>query len=221
MVNENELLLRLVISVAAGMIIGYERKNRSKEAGIRTHVIVCIGSCLIMIVSKYGFIDVLGTIYPSVDPTRIAAQIVSGVGFLGAGMILVRKQTISGLTTAAGIWATSGVGMAIGGGMYTLGLVCALLIVAIQIVFHLKITHPAAAGIHNIKVILKNKNSVPLIKAELDKYSIQVISFKVDKESNEIVTVEIDSIFPSGFNSMNLMQLVEQHDSIISIALNE
>ena len=100
------LFLRLFISVLLGVLIGFERTNRYKEAGIRTHAIVALGSCLLMILSKYGFPDVA-----QADHSRIAAQVVTGIGFLGAGMILVRKNTVSGLTTAAGIWTTSAVGM--------------------------------------------------------------------------------------------------------------
>ena len=109
--TQAELLCRIIIAGICGGIIGYERKNRNKEAGIRTHMIVALGASLIMIVSKYGFADILGEQGIALDPSRIAAQIVTGVGFLGAGMIFMRKNTISGLTTAAGIWATSAIGM--------------------------------------------------------------------------------------------------------------
>ena len=112
--NWGEYPVRLLIAVLCGFIIGYERKNRNKEAGIRTHVIVTVASCLMMMVSKYGFGDLDTARF---DGSRIASQIVSGIGFLGAGMIFVHKNSIKGLTTAAGIWATSGIGMAIGSGM--------------------------------------------------------------------------------------------------------
>ncbi|KJZ82690.1 MgtC/SapB family protein, partial [Clostridium sp. IBUN13A] len=96
-----DYLLRLFIAAVCGMAIGYERKNRMKEAGIRTHFIVAIGAALIMIISKYGFQDQIGWPNMSLDPSRIAAQVVTGVGFLGAGVIFMQKQTIVGLTTAA------------------------------------------------------------------------------------------------------------------------
>ena len=112
MVFNLELLLRILLGGFMGAIIGHERKSRDKSAGMRTHAIVGLGAALIMIVSKYGFGDV-----PDFDASRVAAQIVSGVGFLGAGIIFVRNNaTVSGLTTAAGIWTTVGVGMALGAG---------------------------------------------------------------------------------------------------------
>ena len=146
---------RVVLSAVLGMMIGYERKNRAKEAGLRTHAIVACAAALMMIISKYGFfdlaIDALGT--RSADPARIAAQVVSGVGFLGAGMIFVQRQTIKGLTTAAGMWATAGIGLAIGAGMYVIGILTAVLVVVIQIVLHanMKLLLPPHAKAIKIK----------------------------------------------------------------------
>lgn len=126
-----ECLLRLFLSGLCGFFIGFERKNRAKEAGIRTHFIVAAASALMMVVSKYAGFDMEN---PG-DPTRIAAQIVTGIGFLGAGMIFVHNRAISGLTTAAGIWATSGIGMAIGAGLYFEGLAATLIILLVQTFF--------------------------------------------------------------------------------------
>ncbi|MBQ8229523.1 MAG: MgtC/SapB family protein [Clostridia bacterium] len=128
---EARILLDLLLAVALGFAIGFERKLRFKEAGIRTHTIVCVGSALMMVVSKYAF----GS---AADSARVAAQIVSGVGFLGAGMIVYKQHEVHGLTTAAGVWATAGVGMACGGRLYVIALgVTAILIIA-QCIFHLK-----------------------------------------------------------------------------------
>ena len=118
LLQEFEFLGRLFLAGLCGAFIGYERANRRKEAGIRTHLVVSMGSALFMIVSKYGFADMIPLHGVALDPSRVAAQIVTGVGFLGAGMIFVRGQNISGLTTAAGIWATAGIGLAAGAHMY-------------------------------------------------------------------------------------------------------
>ncbi|MBB6675500.1 MgtC/SapB family protein [Cohnella nanjingensis] len=133
---EIEWLLRVVVAGLCGAWIGYERKNRMKEAGIKTHFIVGIGAALMMIISKYGFRDQIGWENLSLDPSRIAAQVVSGVGFLGAGMIFLQKMTVKGLTTAAGVWATAGLGMAIGSGLYVIGIGATLIILAAQKVLH-------------------------------------------------------------------------------------
>ena len=136
-----EFLIRILVSCVCGACIGYERTKRLKEAGIRTHVIVCCAAALTMIISKYGFVDmsVGGVFFPgthSTDPARLAAQIISGVSFLGAGMIFRNGSSVRGLTTAAGIWATAGIGLAVGAGMYVIGLAGTLVIAIIQIIMH-------------------------------------------------------------------------------------
>ena len=126
-----EWFVRILIAAICGCCIGYERSSRNKGAGIRTHAILALGSALMVLISKYGFCD-----FKNIDGSRLAAQIVSGVGFLGAGVIFVRHGTVSGLTTAAGMWATSGVGMCIGCGLYDLGIISTFLIVGLQTLFH-------------------------------------------------------------------------------------
>lgn len=121
------LVLKLLLAGVLGAIIGLDREYRAKEAGFRTHFLVSLGSALFMIVSQYGFgaLQEEGVNY---DGARVAAQIVSGIGFLGAGTIIFHKQFIRGLTTAAGMWATAGIGMAIGGGMYIVGIAATVLV---------------------------------------------------------------------------------------------
>ncbi|MCO5261105.1 MAG: MgtC/SapB family protein [Crocinitomicaceae bacterium] len=119
MIEWNEILIRLVLASVFGALIGLERERKNWAAGLRTHMMVSVGSCLIMLVSSFGFSDILGTAHVELDPSRIAAQVVSGIGFIGAGTILFQKQgTIRGLTTAAGLWTVAAIGLATGGGMY-------------------------------------------------------------------------------------------------------
>ncbi|WEG13243.1 MgtC/SapB family protein [Pullulanibacillus sp. KACC 23026] len=133
-----EFIIRIIISGILGCLIGLERERRYKEAGLRTHFLVAIGSSIIMIISKYAFNDVLNGDSTVLDPSRIAAQVVSGIGFLGAGTILVQRQSVRGLTTAAGLWATSGIGLSIGAGMYIVGIVGAcLVLIGLELLTHL------------------------------------------------------------------------------------
>ena len=122
-----EFILRLFLAGIMGAIIGLDREYRAKEAGYRTHFLVSLGSALIMIVSQHGFGEILDTPNVNLDPSRIASQVVTGIGFIGAGTIILHKQIVRGLTTAAGIWATSGIGLAIGAGMYELGISATIL----------------------------------------------------------------------------------------------
>ncbi|HEX5960870.1 MAG TPA: MgtC/SapB family protein [Rhodanobacteraceae bacterium] len=121
MLSTPEIAIRLLLAVALGAVIGFDRERHAWAAGLRTHMLVCLGAALAMIVSAFAFSDVLKH-YPSVvlDPSRIAAQVISGIGFLGAGtiMFLHRENVVRGLTTAAGLWAVAAIGLAVGGGMY-------------------------------------------------------------------------------------------------------
>ena len=113
---EGEVLMRLVLSCVMGGIIGYERQARHKSAGLRTNILVCLGSCLVMLLSQSLYQDVEGK--TNADPARLAAQVVSGIGFLGAGAIMKEGVTVTGLTTAACLWVVAGVGLAVGAGFY-------------------------------------------------------------------------------------------------------
>lgn len=116
-----DFVLRLLVAGLLGAAIGLEREYRAKGAGFRTHLLVAIGSSLMMIVSMYGFDDVINGVTVRLDPSRIAGQVITGIGFIGAGTIILQKQVVRGLTTAAGIFATAGIGLAVGAGMYWLG----------------------------------------------------------------------------------------------------
>ena len=132
-----EFFIRIVLAAILGALVGLERSKRQKEAGVRTHCILACTSALFMILSKYAFVDLVGVAgLRGADPARIAAQVVSGISFLGAGVIFKNGNSIRGLTTAAGMWGTAAVGMAIGAGMYWVGLIEAAVLVGIQIVLH-------------------------------------------------------------------------------------
>ena len=133
---------RIIIACACGAFIGIERGHRLKEAGVRTHLLVCCTAALLMIISKYGFSDIISAADGitwgdrGADPSRIAAQVVSGISFLCAGVIFKQGATIKGLTTAAGLWATAGIGLALGAGLYPLGMFATALVLLSQIIMH-------------------------------------------------------------------------------------
>ena len=123
-----ELLIRVLAAGLCGALIGLERGIRQKEAGIRTHCIVALGAALLMIISKYAFGDMVEGIMGSkvADPTRVASQAITAIAFLGAGVIYRHGNVVKGLTTAAGVWATAAIGLAIGAGLYTIGVAAAV-----------------------------------------------------------------------------------------------
>jgi putative Mg2+ transporter-C (MgtC) family protein len=130
MLSQWELVVRLLLAAGLGSLVGWERERLQWTAGLRTHMLVAVGSCLMIIVSAYGFSSVLSQ-HVILDPSRVAAQVVSGIGFLGAGAIILRNEAIKGLTTAASVWAVAGVGLAAGAGLYTAAAACTIIILII------------------------------------------------------------------------------------------
>jgi len=181
-------------------------------------MIVAIGSALMMIVSKYGFDDVLGHPGYGLDPSRIAAGIVSGIGFLGAGMIFVRKQAVNGLTTAAGIWTIAGVGMAIGAKLYTIGIVTTLLIVAIHIImfrnykrFHIPILEQI------ILVFDESTEAISFVQERLSADGIEIIGIKADRKADSVFEVELNIKLPDDYDRGLLLNLFKDNPHIISV----
>ncbi len=127
MITETQMIIRLMLAAFLGGAVGIEREINSKAAGFRTHILVCIGSCLIMLTSMHMFDIYRGV--TSVDPGRIAAQVVSGIGFLGAGTIIRSRASVFGLTTAASLWSVAGIGLAVGSGLFIVSIFTTVLIV--------------------------------------------------------------------------------------------
>jgi len=209
------LLIRLITAGLCGAAIGYERKNRLKEAGIRTHMLVAIGSCLLILISQYGFSDLVKTNGYNFDPSRIAAQIVTGIGFLGAGMIFVKKQTINGLTTAAGIWTTAGIGMAIGTGMYIVGIVSTAFVFIIQTLLHKNFAIIKLPSTKQIFIEAEcKKESVEYIKDELSKNGIEIINIKAEKTEEQMMNMELYLKIPAKFEYSQLLNMFAENDDI-------
>lgn len=191
-------ILRLLVATLCGIVIGFERTTRYKEAGIRTHAIVALGAALLMLISKFGFPESGGT-----DSARIAAQIVSGIGFLGAGMILVRRNTVSGLTTAAGIWTTSAVGMAIGAGMYVLGIATTIIVVTIQLLFHSTWFQRYDRPSDPMTIVLDDADPQPILRFIKSK-DVEITSYRVREDDNGRNELELYLKFPPGLSKQQL-----------------
>lgn len=173
-----EFILRVILASVCGMFIGWERERRLKSAGLRTHMLVALASSLMMVISKYAFMDVVYLQSVQVDASRVAAGVVQAIGFLGAGVIFVKKDNIVGVTTAAGLWATVGIGLTIGAGLYVLGVSCTALIILIQLIVH--------RGEH--KTFNSNNGSV---KINLTKYNLTVEEAKQKLEEKGLLLKNI------------------------------
>ena len=212
-IRNSELLLRIFVAMILGLLIGNERKNRMKSAGMRTHALVAFGSALMMVVSKYGFFDTVQG-----DGARLAAQVVSGVGFLGAGMIFVRNNAVSGLTTAAGVWTTAGIGLTIGAGMYFVGIFSALMMVIMQNLSH-KISYfssVASSGLIRMTV-QKKPGAVEEIERLLMDHKIDIQSIQVQKTEKEKIKLEFEVIYPRKMDKPGLFSLLAERDDILSV----
>lgn len=177
-----EFVLRLFIAGILGSIIGLDREYRAKEAGYRTHFLVSLGSALIMIVSQYGFDEVLQKPGMDLDPSRIAAQVVTGIGFIGAGTIILHKQIVRGLTTAAGIWATSGIGLAIGAGMYTLGISATILtLIGLEVLSFIFKSVGMKSSI--LEFSTNNKETLNRLSKKFNSKNFLIVSFQMNEKN--------------------------------------
>ena len=176
-----DFIIRIGVAGLLGAMIGIEREIRSKEAELKTHFLVAVGSALIMVVSKYAFSDIMFEDHMSLDPSRIVSQVVSGVGFLGAGTIIIQKQAVKGLTTAAGLWATAGIGLAIGAGMYVVGIGATILVlIGLEIVsriFKVQFLFPQNV---TVQICINKHEVVQQILQTLQVKGIPILSYEVE-----------------------------------------
>jgi putative Mg2+ transporter-C (MgtC) family protein len=210
-----EYFIRILLAGICGSVIGLERRKRFKDAGIRTHLILAIGCAVIMIVSKYAFADTL-----DYDAARVASNIITGVGFLGAGVIFVKSGSVRGLTTAAGIWTTAAIGMAIGAGFYLLGIGVTILLVVIQLLLYRLV--PALESIEVAELLIKAKRTPDIlerIKTELDKNNIFISTMKIKKHETEL-DIRFSVKVQKDHSLQGLFELLSSYDEIIEISTN-
>lgn len=217
---EINLIFRMVVACVCGVLIGYERKNRAKEAGIRTHCIVACASAMMMIISKYGFLDLIdGSYFPGadvrLDPSRMAQGIVTGVGFLGSGMIYIQKGSTKGLTTAAGVWATSGIGMALGAGMYTIGIATTVLVLLAQFLLHGKGRFTMMHKSKTLKIYgVNEENFQKKVEHELKEMNISVSDVSITKNFENEFDYSFYLDIPDIIDEEELMRKFNYHCSI-------
>ena len=219
-----EFFLRIIIAGIFGATIGFERTRRFKEAGIRTHVIVCTASALMMLVSKYGFVDFpapggLFTEMRPADPARIAAQVVTGISFLGAGVIFKNGSTVKGLTTAAGIWATAGIGLAVGAGMYWLGLFTTLLVAVIQIVMHRFTVGADSYNTSKLRLKVKDDGGFPPhLQERLKMWRAKAVNVRMSRGDNGVVSYELTLRTQRDITPEDLLSFSREHEEILEIS---
>ncbi len=218
--QEMEYILRVIIAAICGGVIGYEREKRLKNAGIRTHILVSMSAALMMIISKYGFFDVaLVNEGIRVDASRVAASVVSAIGFLGAGVIFVRKENTIGVTTAAGLWATVGLGLAIGAGMYFAGVIFTVLVLLVQLVLHNKRFKFSTQTTGSIVLRIDNSNfTIGQVNSVFKEKKLDVRNMRlVLRDGGQDVSATI--IFSKKDNINDVMKQLETIGKITSIEI--
>lgn len=180
-----EFTLRIFVAAILGGLIGLEREYRAKEAGFRTHFLVALGSSLFMILSQFGFdtaIDILPNV--SLDPSRIASQVVTGIGFIGAGIIIFQKNVIRGLTTAAGLWVTSAIGLTCGAGLYVLATATTMLVLLCLEVLNVIL---GRFGTRNMSITLasNSKDNIKKVLGRIKKECVEIYSYSIKERAGD------------------------------------
>ncbi|MBQ7935319.1 MAG: MgtC/SapB family protein [Clostridia bacterium] len=218
--------LRIAVATLCGVAIGLERTKRSKEAGVRTHCIIACASALIMVISKYGFADMVdaagnalaGT--RGVDPSRIAAQVVSGISFLGAGVIFKNGNTVKGLTTAAGIWATAGVGLACGAGMYSVAVIVTALIIMVQLLMHKFSIGNDAYFNGEIRITMVDTPEIrAALKAKQKELGITVTNTRITASDDNTLSLVLQVRLKQDIPFKEIMRFMDQHPEIKSLSV--
>ena len=223
MLSDWELFLRLVLSCVLGGIIGYERQSRRKSAGLRTNVLVCLGSCLIMVMSVEMYQEVEGK--TNADPARLAAQVVSGIGFLGAGAIMKEGLSVTGLTTAACLWVVAGVGLAVGAGFYAGALIStALVFVTLGSLSRLDdwVDHEKTLSL-NIHTV-DRPGQLMRISRCLEDLQLRVRGVKVKADEDEVddsgeksMYIDLEIFNKQSIKSIIIVDAVRQIDGVIRV----
>ena len=222
-----DFVLRLVIACVCGAVIGLERSRRFKGAGIRTHIIVCCGAALMMIVSKYGFADLIniaGEAFGGVrtaDPARIAAQVVSGISFLGAGVIFKNKGAVKGLTTAAGLWVTAGIGLAIGGGMFIIGIIATVIVAVLQVIMHKFKIGEDSFNAYQIQFEVQDSEEFrTLFEAQMKKWEATATDSRLDHRDNGMVAFDMTIRTTQVLSMADLMKFFDGEVKAKSVSLS-
>lgn len=216
-----EFFLRIVVACGCGAIIGIERSRRLKEAGLRTHVLVCCTAALIIVVSKYGFADLTGTEATGdlgvrgADPARIAAQVISGISFLCAGVIFKQGSMVKGLTTAAGLWATAGIGLALGAGMYLLGIFTTILVLVLQVLMHKLPVHNDQYHNNHIEfTVADDAEFRNALTEQINKWQAQVIESSITHNQDGTTSYSLELKMNSYIKQEEIFAFLEQSSSI-------
>lgn len=215
-----KMIIRIMVALLLSGIIGFEREINNHSAGFRTHILVGIGSCLMMLLSIYGFEEYMmlreGIRF---DPTRIPSYVVSGIGFLGAGTIIVYGGTIRGLTTAASIWIVAGIGLVVGNGMYFLA-VFTTIVILLSLIFlnNFEKTYVRKSYIKTIELITQRDVKLRALIALMETFKLEILDFEIKKLNEETQLVYFRTKFPSAVKRGEVYEVISKQPKVDSIS---
>lgn len=224
--TDGELFFRLVLACVLGGVIGYERQSRRKSAGLRTNMLVCLGSCLVMVLSQALYREVEGL--TNADPARLAAQVVSGIGFLGAGAIMKEGLTVTGLTTAACLWVVAGVGLAVGAGFYSGALMAtALVFVTLGSLSRLDewVDHEKnlVLSIHTVDKpgqVMKISSCLEDLQLRIRGIKLKADEDEVDLSGDRLLYINLEIYNKQGVKGVIIVDAVRQIDGVHSVDIS-
>jgi putative Mg2+ transporter-C (MgtC) family protein len=210
MISPMELVLRLAVAAILGGLIGLERERLEWAAGMRTHALVSLGSALFMVVSIFGFSDILDERHVILDPSRVAAQVASGIGFIGAGTIIFRREVVKGLTTAASIWAVAAVGLAVGGGMFLAAISATLLALALLVLAKpvKQRLFPKRKEARRVRLVLRRDTSLAELRSEIEASEVPLERIVV-RPGSSAGEDDAELVLGKGSQEEELLSLVE------------
>ena len=210
MISPLELVLRLVVAAVLGGLVGLERERLEWAAGMRTHALVSLGSALFMVVSIFGFSDILNEQHVILDPSRVAAQVASGIGFIGAGTIIFRREIVKGLTTAASIWAVAAVGLAVGGGMFLAAISATLLALALLVLARpvKQRLFPNRKEARRVRLVLRRDTSLTELRSEIEASEVPLERIVV-RPGSSAGEDDAELVLGKGSQEEELLSLVE------------
>jgi putative Mg2+ transporter-C (MgtC) family protein len=210
MISPLELVLRLVVAAVLGGLVGLERERLEWAAGMRTHALVSLGSALFMVISIFGFSDILNERHVILDPSRVAAQVASGIGFIGAGTIIFRREIVKGLTTAASIWAVAAVGLAVGGGMFLAATSATLLALALLVLARpvKQRLFPKRKEARRVRLVLRRETSLAELRSEIEASEVPLERIVV-RPGSSAGEDDAELVLGKGSQEEELLSLVE------------
>ncbi|WP_026893810.1 MgtC/SapB family protein [Clostridiisalibacter paucivorans] len=218
MISTKQIVFRIVLSIVLSGLIGMERESVKRPAGFRTHILVCVGSTLVMLVGLYIF-DTY-KYQTNIDPGRLAAQVISGIGFLGAGTIIKEGDSVKGLTTAASLWAVACVGLAIGSGFYT-GSILSVIIILITLIIFTKVETKIKSRrkFMKLRIVSENKpgqiGKIGLVTGEL---GIVIDRIELEKNSEDILIISMLVKLKDDNQGQNLLSEISKQEGVLEVS---